>query len=148
MYPVHRGVYIQRGRGLGKIISRIFGKLIPFFGKASSKVLKSATGAAAKRVAKKSLKKLGTAALKTAANAATKAIAGDSKEDIKAGVSKDIQSARKDLANTIQSEINSREKGAKKRKKLPQNKGSAPVVRPSAGSKVAKRKKAVKSLLD
>ena len=127
---------------MGAVISRIFGKLIPFFGRASSKVLKSAVGQKAKRAAKKSLKKLGSAALQTAANAATKAIAGESKEEIKSGVSKDIASARKEIAKTLQSEIKSREKGDKKKK------GSVLAARPSAGSKVARRKKAVKSLLD
>ena len=141
MYPIHRGAYIQRGRGLGAVISRIFGKLIPWLGRSSGKILKSTAGQAAKRVAKKSLKKVGNAALKSAANAAASAIAGESSENIKSGVHKDIKAARREIADTLRSEINTRDGGKKSIK-------GKPVSRPSAGSKVARRKKAVKSLLD
>ena len=64
-------------------------------------MLKSTAGKAAKRVAKKSLKQLGNAALKSGANAVSSAIAGESKDSIKSGVQRDIQSARHEIAETL-----------------------------------------------
>ena len=59
----------QRGSGIGSILARVFGKLVPFLRTSSTKVLKAATSPAAKRLAKKTLKSAGKSAVKAAGNA-------------------------------------------------------------------------------
>ena len=127
---------MQRGRGLGAILSRVFGRLIPFLKSTGAKVLKSATSKATKKVAKKALKSAGKSALTAASNAALNAIEG---KPVKEGVQKDLSSARKNLAKTIRSEIS------------PPVKSGARVGqrgKKRAIPSIAKRKKTLKTLLD
>ena len=65
---------------------------------------------------------------------------------VKAGVEKDLQSARREIASTIRSEIGP--SGAKKAKKGKFQPKDSNKVRPVVHSKLIKRKKAAASLLD
>ena len=168
---VNRGAYLQRGRfcvlkvtsfrcyyylllllylgrGIGNVITRIFGRLIPFFRKSGASLMKSATSKAAKKVAKNALKSAGKSALKAAGNAALNALEG---KPVKKGVQEDLASARKKIANVV-------------RRGIPTSSSSSPATLPR-GSKnknrdrprsltvtpktsVAKRKSVVKTILD
>ena len=60
---------MQKGSGIGSILARVFGKLVPFFKSTGSRVLKAATTPAAKKLAKRALKSAGKSAAKAASNA-------------------------------------------------------------------------------
>ena len=136
-------IFTSSGRGLGNILSRIFGKLIPFLKTAGTKVMKSATTKAAKGVAKRALKSAGKSALKAAGNAALNALEG---KPVKQGVQKDLASAKKELAQTVRTGISIAGKKAKKRKEEQVRK--AVVKKGVGGSSFVKRKQIAKSILD
>lgn len=116
----HRGAYIQRGRGLGGIFAGLMKFLIPAL-KASTKVAvktvakqgkKAITSRAAQSLAKKALKTAKKNALKAGLNLAGNALKG---ENVKEGLSKDIQAAKRDLGVILTK--TAEKTGEKKRRK-------------------------------
>ena len=173
---VNRGAYLQRGRfcvlkvssfrcyyylllllylgrGIGNVITRIFGRLIPFFRKSGASLMKSATSKAAKKVAKNALKSAGKSALKAAGNAALNALEG---KPVKKGVQEDLASARKKIANVVRRGIptsSSSSPSSSSPATLPRGSKNKNRDRPRSltvtpKTSVAKRKSVVKTILD
>ena len=136
---------IYAGRGIGNVLSRIFGRLIPFLKTAGTKVMKSATSAKAKNIAKKALKSAGKNALKAAGNAALNAIEG---KPIKKGVKKDLASARKDIAQTLRAASRELPSDKRRREKEEREGRARGVTKGTSASSIAKRKKIAKTILD
>ena len=101
--PYHRGVLIQRGRGIGGVFSSLFRTLLPI-GKA---VIKS-TPKFIKQTAKSPLgKKLQKSAQKVAINTAKNLLeTGDIKKTLK----KSIEDSKKEVSNALLSSENRRKR--------------------------------------
>ena len=103
---LHRGRYIQRGRGVGSILVSLFRGLAPMLKAGAKTAVKSAlrgsartiTKKGAKKLAKRALSSVGKSAAKAGMNAAVTALEGG---DVKAGAKRDLLSARRDLGATI-----------------------------------------------
>ena len=134
------------------MITRIFGRLIPFFRKSGASLMKSATSKAAKKVAKNALKSAGKSALKAAGNAALNALEG---KPVKKGVQEDLASARKKIANVVRRGIptSSSSPSSSSPATLPRGSKNKNRDRPRSltvtpKTSVAKRKSVVKTILD
>ena len=142
-YAVHRGPFLQRGRGIGSVIARIFSRLVPFLGKAGKTVAKAATNKAVKKVAKEALKSGSRSAVKAGANVILNKLEG---KDVKEGLKSDLSSAKKDLASTIRHEISpssQKNRDRKNNKKIKLTHKNANKI----NKKVVARKKVLNSLI-
>ena len=131
------------------MITRIFGRLIPFFRKSGASLMKSATSKAAKKVAKNALKSAGKSALKAAGNAALNALEG---KPVKKGVQEDLASARKKIANVVRRGIptssSSSSPATLPRGSKNKNRDRPRSLTVTPKTSVAKRKSVVKTILD
>ena len=138
---------IVSGRGIGNVLSRIFGFLKPIFKSVGKKALKTATSKAVKNVAKRAAKSAGKSALTGAANMALNALEG---KDVKEGAKKDLSNARKAMAQQIRPLLNNKRVGEGKGERGLSRKRSSVVISGKKGgsSSLVKRKKIAKTILD
>lgn len=133
---IYRGVYLQRGTGIGVVFSSIFRALVPWIKRGAGAILKS-------KAVQNLAKKAGKSALKAAGSYATDAVAK------KLGDKIDVKQARKGLeaiinsatSSTSQEAAPSKPRGKKRVVALP---GQAAVL----PQKKKKKSKGSISLLD
>lgn len=121
----YRGVYHQRGSGIGAVLSGLFRLLTPWIKRGAQAAIKSRPLKSALRAASKS-------ALSTAATAASDIIAGKSP---KANAKLNLQRAQKNITKAVTSALaerpsSSATKRPAKKRKHPQNMLSAKVKKP------------------
>ena len=100
--PYHKGILIQRGRGIGNFFSSIFRTIIPSVSKAvlrkAPSVLKAVNKSSVGKQLKKSAKRI---ALDTAANVIESG-------DIKGSLNKSINESKKEIAKAIKNTPNTK----------------------------------------
>lgn len=123
-YIVHRGNYMQHGRGLGGILASLFKGLVPLLKSTAKVVVRQAvrsgkkvlTSDTTKKVAKKVLASAKKNVVKAGLNATLNAIQG---KDVKAGAKADLSAAKSDLGDAIKSGLTGSGKRSGGRKALP-----------------------------
>lgn len=89
---IYKGVYLQRGRGIGAVLSGLFRVLVPFLKRGATAALKSAP-------VKKALKTAGSAAAITAGDFAADVLKGKNPKK-KAGLN--LQQAQKGIQKALE----------------------------------------------
>ena len=126
---IYRGVYHQKGNGVGSILSGLFRLLTPFIKKGAKAALRS-------QPVKRALKSAKRSALKTAATAATDLIAG---KNPKQNAKINLHQAQRDIEKAI---INPPQKLKRKNRgvtKPKNNKIKRVIIAPSQGSSPSKK---------
>jgi hypothetical protein len=99
---IHRGDYIQRGRGIGSALAGLFSRLLPVISRTVSKVapivIRSGKAAVKSKMGQNLMKEAREQALKAGVNAVARALEGDS---VTEGAKTDLASAKRKIANVI-----------------------------------------------
>jgi len=123
---IYRGVYHQKGNGIGSILSGLFRLLTPFIRRGASTALKHSVRGAAKVLksqgVQKALKTAKKAAVKTALGAATDLVTG---QNPKQNAKLNLQEAQRKIEKAINSEP--------KKKPFPKKNVKRRIVAPSGG---------------
>lgn len=113
---IYKGVYLQRGSGIGTVISSIFRALVPWIKRGAGALVKS-------RPVKRLAKRAGQSALKAAGSFASDVVAGqNAKKSAKVNLKQVQQGLSKALAN-----VGNPPPQAKKKKVIVKPKKAKPV---------------------
>ena len=114
---IYKGVYLQRGSGVGSVLSLIFRSLVPWIKKGATALVRS-------KSVRKLAKSAGTTAAKSAASLARDVISGTSS---KAGAKQNLQNAKRGLQMALSKAM--QPTPPKKKKVIIQKPGRAKVVK-------------------
>lgn len=121
-YVRHRGVYLQRGSGLGGLLMSLFKGLAPVLRKSATVVAKTALKQGQKAIsrkvirkaAKKALRSVGKNVVRAGLKAGSRALKG---ENVKSGAKSDLIRAKREIGDILDEST----KPVKKRRKVKQN---------------------------